>query len=153
MSQPPIATIPYLHFSINAFRDFLIANNMTPYAVIAPIPGTDEVLDQFVKDGTVTLNLSDSACRTYQISEEGYMIVDQRFNGKPHRAFIPVGWIKAVFSRENPNYAIGFEGDAFGTPINDGTAVPSVFKAPAVETVEETTNVTPLRKSGLTVVK
>lgn len=152
--QQPVATIPHLHFSINAFRDFIIANDMTPYVVLVPIRGVDEVLDQFVReDGSLILNLSNSACRTYQISEEGYMIVEQRFNGKPHRAFIPVGWIKAMYARENPNYALGFDGDIYGIPVNNGTAAPTVFNTPVVETAEETDNVTPLRKSGLTVVK
>jgi len=154
MQEQPTAKIPYLHFAINAFRDFLIANNMTPYAVLQPIPGVDEVLDQYVReDGSLILNLSNTACRSYQISEEGYMVVEQRFNGKPHRAFIPVGWVKALYSRENPNYAVGFVGDLFGTPVNEGKAPSTVFDTPAVEAAEETSNVTPLRKSGLTVVK
>jgi len=153
MSQEPKITIPYLHFSLTAFRDFIIANDMTPYIVVKPIPGADEVLDQYVKEGTVTLNLSPTACRSYQISEEGYMIVEQRFNGKPHRAYIPVGWVLAMFARENPQIGMGFDGDIFGTPINDGKTTPSVFDTPVVETAEETSNVTPLRKSGLSVVK
>jgi Stringent starvation protein B len=153
MSQPaPEARIPYLHFAIDSFRNFILANNMTPYVVVELTPGVDEMLDQYAKDGTIVLNLSESACRAYQISEEGYMIVEQRFQGKAHRAFIPVGWVRAMYARENPEYAIGFQGDAFGIQINNG--VPrSAFEQPAVETAEEASNVTPLRKGGLTVVK
>lgn len=153
MSQP-VATIPFLHYTIDAFRNFIIANNMTPYAMIQLTTGVDEMLDEHAQpDGQITLNLGDNACRTYQISEEGYMIVEQRFKGKPHRAFIPVGWVKAMYARENPQYAIGFDGDAFGIPVNNGTETPTVFKAPVEEAAEETSNVTQLRKGGLSVVK
>lgn len=154
MSQKaPLATIPYLHFSIDAFRNFILANNMTPYVVVALTPGVDEMLDQYAnEEGMIILNLSESACRAYQISEEGYMIVEQRFQGKAHRAFIPVGWVRAMYARENPNYAVGFEQDLFNIQINNG--VPrSAFETAPVETAEETDNVTPLRKGGLTVVK
>lgn len=156
MSQqnPPVATIPFLHFSINAFRDFIQANNMTPHIMVRLTPGYDSVLDQYAKDGHITLNVSDTACRNYQISEEGYMVLEQRFNGKPHRAFIPVGWVEVMFARENPDYGQMFVGgDAYGIPINNGKELPTVFPKAEEKTAEEPSNITPLRKGGLTVIK
>ncbi|AHI60189.1 putative SspB-like ClpXP adaptor protein [Erwinia phage vB_EamM_RAY] len=147
--QKPL--IPFLHFQIDAFRNYLVANDLTPYAVFTLPKGLDPVLDRYADpaSGQLILNLSPNSCGHYEITDDGYMVLHQRFSGKAHEAFLPVQHLLAMYARERQDQAMVFA-DIEHTCDDDVKFVED-------ETVPEVddTNVTalPFKKPTLTVVK
>ena len=88
---------PYL---VRALIDWIVDNDCTPFVAIASEMGGVTVPPGTAKDGRVVLNLSASATRNLQISNE-VLTVDCRFAGKPFHVTVPMGALVAVFAREN----------------------------------------------------
>ncbi|QZA70822.1 stringent starvation protein B [Erwinia phage AH06] len=148
--------IPLVHFQIDAFRNFLIANGFTPYAVFALPKGLDPVLDQFINDGQIILNVGLTACGHYEITDDGYMVMEQRFNGKPHRSFVPVKYLLAMYAREDVKHAMMFPDLAELDVSGETEMLPDdqVVMQADVEAEAAPSNVTPLRRGpSLSIVK
>ena len=88
---------PYL---VRALIDWIVDNDCTPFVAIASEMAGVTVPPGTAKDGRVVLNLSASATRNLQISNE-VLTVDCRFDGKPFHVTVPMGALVAVFAREN----------------------------------------------------
>ena len=54
----------------------------------------------YVKDGEIVLNLSYSATKDLQFSNEA-IIFSARFAGQPNNLYIPMEAVKGIFAREN----------------------------------------------------
>ncbi len=105
---------PYL---VRALIDWIVDNDCTPFVAIASDMEGVSVPPEAAKDGRVVLNLSASATRNLQISNE-LLTVDCRFGGQPFHVSAPMGAVVAVFARENG------EGMAFEAEAATGTPAP-----------------------------
>lgn len=88
---------PYL---VRALIDWIVDNDCTPFVAVASELDGVTVPPGTAKDGRVVLNLSASATRNLQISNE-LLTVDCRFGGQPFHVTVPMGAVVAVFAREN----------------------------------------------------
>ena len=115
---------PYL---VRALIDWIVDNDCTPFVAIASDMDGVTVPPGTAKDGRVVLNLSASATRNLQISNE-LLTVDCRFGGQPFHVTAPMGAVVAVFARENGE-GMSFEPEKAGqTPSTD--AAPSTKPPP-----------------------
>ena len=72
----------------------------TPQILVnAGFAGVD-VPKQFVKDGTIVLNLHDRAVRDLTMTNDA-VTFSARFGGQPRNLFVPVDAIVAIYAREN----------------------------------------------------
>ena len=88
---------PYL---VRALIDWIVDNDCTPFVTVASDLDGVTVPPGTAKDGRVVLNLSASATRNLQISND-LLTVDCRFGGQPFHVTVPMGAVVAVFAREN----------------------------------------------------
>jgi len=122
---------PYL---LRAYYDWLMDNQLTPHVVVdAYVPGT-QVPQQYVKDGQIVLNITESAVGNLQITNE-FIEFSTRFGGVPQQVLLPMAAI--VASRRKTNWA----GTAFDLEesyqIDDAEETGlSVVKEPVVEISE-----------------
>ncbi|MDE0691538.1 MAG: ClpXP protease specificity-enhancing factor SspB [Gammaproteobacteria bacterium] len=108
---------PYL---VRALIDWIVDNDCTPFVAIASDMDGVTVPPGTAKDGRVVLNLSASATRNLEISNER-LTVDCRFSGKPFHVTAPMGAVVAVFARESGE-GMSFEPSPAGqTPSVEGT--------------------------------
>lgn len=104
---------PYL---VRALIDWIVDNDCTPFVAIASDAEGVTVPPGTAKDGRVVLNLSASATRNLQISNE-LLTVDCRFGGQPFHVTAPMGAVVAVFARENGK-GMSFEPEEAGQAPN-----------------------------------
>ncbi|MXY51167.1 MAG: ClpXP protease specificity-enhancing factor [Gammaproteobacteria bacterium] len=108
---------PYL---VRALIDWIVDNDCTPFVAIASDIDGVSVPPGTAKDGRVVLNLSASATRNLEISNEN-LTVDCRFDGQSFHVTAPMGAVVAVFARENGE-GMSFEPLPVGqTPSTDDT--------------------------------
>lgn len=88
---------PYL---VRALIDWIVDNDCTPFIAIASDLEGVTVPPGIAKDGRVVLNISASATRNLQITND-LLTVDCRFAGRPFHVSTPMGAITAIFAREN----------------------------------------------------
>lgn len=85
---------------IRAIYDWLLENDLTPYALVdARWPGV-EVPPRVVKDGQVVLNLAPRAVAHLQLGRERITFL-ARFNGVSTAVSVPVAAVLALYAREN----------------------------------------------------
>lgn len=85
---------------IRAIYDWLLENDLTPYALVdARWPGVD-VPAHVVKDGQVVLNLAPRAVAQLDLGRERIAFL-ARFNGVSTAVSVPVGAVLALYAREN----------------------------------------------------
>ncbi len=145
---------PYL---LRAYYDWLMDNQLTPHVVVdAYVPGT-QVPQQYVKDGQIVLNITESAVGGLQITNE-FIEFSARFGGVPQQVLLPMASIVAIYARENGAGTVFELEEAYQLEddIEEESGL-SVVKEPVVETCEpeaESTKVKePKRRGHLTLVK
>jgi len=88
---------PYL---LRAIYEWLLDNDMTPYAVInANYPGIDLPIEH-VRNEQMILNLAPTAVGGLNIGND-WVMVDVRFGGRPVRLQLPTMAVMAIYAREN----------------------------------------------------
>ncbi len=90
------STRPYL---LRALYDWILDSNCTPYIVVAADAERVEVPDGYAKDGRITLNVSPTSVRNWQVSD-ALVSFDGRFGGIAHRIAVPPGAVLAIYARE-----------------------------------------------------
>jgi stringent starvation protein B len=143
---------PYL---LRAYYEWLMDNQLTPHVVVdAYVPGT-QVPQQYVKDGQIVLNITESAVGNLQITNE-FIEFSARFGGVPQQVLLPMAAIIAIYARENGAGTVFDLEESYQIDDAEETGL-SVVKEPAVEvsepeeTKEEVKE--PKRRSHLTLVK
>ena len=111
---------PYL---VRALIDWIVDNDCTPFVAIASDMDGVTVPPGTAKDGRVVLNLSASATRNLQITND-LLTVDCRFGGQPHHVTAPMGAVVAVFARENGE-GMAFEPEKAGEAPNTEETPPA----------------------------
>ncbi len=88
---------PYL---VRALHEWIIDNDLTPYAVIdAEAQGTEVPL-QYVQEGRITLNLTPSAVQDLAMGNE-WITFRARFSGKAMGVRLPIRSVLAIYAKEN----------------------------------------------------
>ena len=87
---------PYL---LRALWEWIVDNGMTPHILVdASVLGV-QVPREFVQEGRITLNLSNSAVQNLVLGNDD-ILFSARFSGKPMSVVVPIRSVLAVFSRE-----------------------------------------------------
>lgn len=88
---------PYL---VRALYDWICDNHLTPYLLV-DASGEDLSLPfDFVDDNKIILNISASAVRDLDLSND-YINFKARFSGKSMNVYFPVGAVLAIYANEN----------------------------------------------------
>jgi|SRR5690606_18811786 len=90
------STTPYL---VRALHEWCVDNGLTPHLLVE-VDARTRVPVAYVKDGEIVLNLSYSATRGLQISNEA-ITFSARFGGVSHDLYVPVDAVRGIFAREN----------------------------------------------------
>jgi len=88
---------PYL---LRAIYDWLTDNDQTPYLLVDAEAEDVTVPMEHVQDGKIILNISLTATRDLELSNEG-VTFNARFGGKPMLVNVPIMATLALYSKEN----------------------------------------------------
>jgi len=88
---------PYL---LRGIYDWLIDNEQTPYLLVDADAEEVVVPREHVQDGKIILNISLSATRDLELTNNGVSF-NARFGGKPMKVNVPIAAALALYSKEN----------------------------------------------------
>jgi stringent starvation protein B len=91
------STRPYL---IRAIYDWASENNLTPHLLVDATMQGVSVPEQYITDGTITLNVSMSSVRGLELGDE-WVLFSARFAGKEMNIEVPIPAVQAIYAREN----------------------------------------------------
>ena len=117
------STKPYL---IRALYDWIVDNGLTPHLLVEVTDERVKVPVQFVKDGSIVLNLSPTAVRELTLGNE-FISFSARFGGVAHSVVFPVSAARMIFARENGRgMALPDESEdaASEAPLTDASSPP-----------------------------
>lgn len=92
-----IPTRPYL---IRAIHQWACDNGLTPHLLVDATVDGVVVPEQFVTDGTITLNISPTAVQGLELGDD-WILFSARFSGVGMNVEIPVKAVQAIYAREN----------------------------------------------------
>ncbi|VEI77485.1 Stringent starvation protein B homolog [Mannheimia haemolytica] len=99
---------PYLY---NAYYNWIIDSDSTPYLLVnAEFPDVD-VPVEFVKEGKIILNISPRSIGQYIVADE-YISFSARFQGMLRDIYIPFGAMVAIYAQETGD-GIMFQEEAY----------------------------------------
>lgn len=99
---------PYL---LRAFYEWIVDNNMTPHVLVDARSPQVSVPRQFVKDGSIVLNVSMTAAHNLMM-KDNEVTFSARFNGKAFSIYLPMWSVMAIYSRETQE-GISFPPDEY----------------------------------------
>jgi len=88
---------PYL---LQAFYDWIVDNNCTPYLVVDAYVDGVNVPQRYVSDGQIVLNVAPRAVTAFHMDRESISF-STRFGGLPTDIFIPVVAVVGIYAQEN----------------------------------------------------
>ena len=91
------STRPYL---IRAIYDWASENNLTPHLLVDATMQGVSVPEQYITDGTITLNVSMSSVRGLELGDE-WVLFSARFAGQEMNIEVPIPAVQAIYAREN----------------------------------------------------
>ena len=112
---------PYL---LRALYQWIIDNDMTPYVLVdAHADESVQVPREYVKDGEIVINISPSACRDIEFSNDSVHF-DASFSGVIEHLHLSMESIMAIYSFENGRGMVfdeeeDDEGDQENVPTSD----------------------------------
>ena len=91
------STRPYL---FQAFYNWIVDNQCTPYTVVDATVENVSVPIQYVEDGKIVLNIAPSAIRDFNI-DQAALSCRARFGGEALDVYVPARAIIAIYAKEN----------------------------------------------------
>lgn len=88
---------PYL---LRALYDWICDNHLTPYLLVDATGDDLNIPHEFVEDGKIVLNISPSAVRDLDLSND-YINFKARFSGKSMNVYFPNESVQAIYAKEN----------------------------------------------------
>ena len=88
---------PYL---LRALYDWICDNHLTPYLLVDATGDDLSIPFDFVEDNKIVLNISPSAVRDLDLSND-YINFKARFSGQSMNVYFPVGAVLAIYANEN----------------------------------------------------
>ena len=109
-TQPPAMTNsrPYM---VRALYEWILDNECTPYILVNALDENVLVPTEHIRNGQIVLNISPSAVRDLQLTNES-MMFNGRFGGVPMDIYAPMSAILGIYARENGQGMI-FEADDY----------------------------------------
>ena len=98
-------------YFLRAVYEWIAGNEMTPFVVVNANFPEVSVPSEHVEDGSIILNVSETAVRKLTVSNEA-MQFDACFSGVVYQIYAPIAAISAIYARENGRGII-FEDDGF----------------------------------------
>ena len=96
--QPSMTSAkPYL---IRAIHEWIIDNGLTPYLNVDTSSPRVDVPQEYIKDNSVTLDISHTATEGLVIDNET-VTFQARFDSAPEEIYIPISAVMAIFAPEN----------------------------------------------------
>ena len=126
---------PYL---LRAMYEWCGEQGLTPYAAVY-VDEQVQVPKEFVKDGSITLNIGMDATNGLLINNET-LSFKARFGGVPRQVVVPITHIMAIYGREN--------GQGMAFPITDSEQTSS-----ATPDIDLTTRPIPAKLAATPVIK
>jgi len=105
------STKPYM---LRALHEWATDNGYTPHVVVQ-VNELCRVPPAFVRDGQITLNISEVATGGLVIGND-FIEFQARFSGKTERISVPVGAVTAIYARETGS-GMGFEVESVATDV------------------------------------
>lgn len=102
MSQPnppEFVATPKRPYLLRAFYEWIVDNGMTPHIMVDARSPKVKVPRQFVKDGSIVLNVSMTAANNL-LMDNDQVTFNARFNGKAMAIWLPIWSIMAIYARE-----------------------------------------------------
>lgn len=100
-------TKPYF---IRALYDWILDNACTPYLLVDTADSRCVVPTQFVRDGSIVLNLAPAAVKGLELGKE-FVMFNARFGGVSKEITVPIGSIRAIYAKESGR-GLAFEDEA-----------------------------------------
>lgn len=88
---------PYL---LRALYDWICDNHLTPYLLVDATGDDLSIPFDFVEDNKIVLNVSPSAVRDLDLSND-YINFKARFSGQSMNVYFPVNAVLAIYAKEN----------------------------------------------------
>ncbi|HMM75392.1 MAG TPA: ClpXP protease specificity-enhancing factor [Gammaproteobacteria bacterium] len=110
---------PYL---IRALYDWIIDNGCTPHLLVEAKDSRVRVPTQYVKDGSIVLNIAPGAVRDLVLGNDAISF-NARFGGVAHEVYFPVSAARMIYAREN--------GQGMSLPEEQGGETPDPGKGPS----------------------
>jgi len=88
---------PYL---IRALYDWIVDNGCTPHLLVETKDARVRVPIQYVKDGSIVLNIAPGAVRDLVLGNDAISF-NARFGGVAHEVYFPVSAARMIYAREN----------------------------------------------------
>lgn len=100
-------TKPYF---IRALYDWILDNACTPYLLVDTADSRCVVPTQFVREGSIVLNLAPAAIKGLELGKE-FVMFNARFGGVSQEITVPIGSIRAIYAKESGR-GLAFEDEA-----------------------------------------
>lgn len=120
---------PYL---LRAFYEWIVDNGMTPHLLVDARSPQVKVPRQFVKDGSIVLNVSMTATNNLMMDNDT-VTFSARFGGKAFAIYLPMSSVMAIYSRETQD-GISFPPDEYAL-ADDIEAFQEVSQTPSLAAV------------------
>ena len=131
MVERLVSTRPYF---ARAIYDWIEDNKLTPYVLVdAELEGVEVPL-QYVREGRITLNVSSTAVRRFEIANEGVSF-SARFGGVSVNIIFPIHALLAIYAKENGK-GVFFERDGDLQPPPLDPPPPKNGAKPALKVVK-----------------
>lgn len=88
---------PYL---IRALYDWIVDNHLTPHLLVDASGDDLSVPEDYVEDNRIVLNISPSAVRDLDLSND-YINFKARFSGQGMNVYFPSSSVLAIYAKEN----------------------------------------------------
>lgn len=111
-----ISSRPYL---IRAIYDWIVDSGLTPYMLVNAQAASVTVPTQYVQDGKIILNVSPSAVRELQLTNE-WVMFSARFSGVSMEVSLPPQAVLAIYAKENGRGMVFSEEDELNDDTGDG---------------------------------
>ena len=107
---------PYL---LRALYDWICDNHLTPYVLVDATVDDLNIPHEFVEDGRIVLNVSPSAVRDLDLSND-YINFKARFSGQSMNVYFPNDAVLAIYAKENGRGMIFPEEEQEEMGLTDG---------------------------------
>ncbi len=119
------STKPYL---IRALFEWIVDNSFTPHLLVDARDERCVVPRQFVKDGSIVLNISQSATNGLVMGQDTVSF-GARFGGVAYSITVPVAAVRAIYARENGR-GLAFEDEPELANTESASSPPAADKPP-----------------------
>ena len=122
---------PYL---IRALYEWIVDNGMTPHILVDAERDDVQVPRQYVREGRIVLNINPGAVQALELVTDAIEF-QARFQGTPHRVFLPAAAVIAIYARENDQGMV-FGDEPAPPPENPTPSPPEKAKRPSLKVVK-----------------